>query len=229
MPRLLAIDTSTDACSVAYCDGVNTVENFVEAPREHMLRLLPMVDELLHSQGVALRDLDAIAFGRGPGSFTGLRICLGAVQGLAFGAELPVIAISTLAALAQTALTRVVMSPGSRILSAIDARMDEVYWGWFQLGDDGLVESLGAEQVSAPEAVALLPESAAQCYGFGSGWNYRARLPQGAFAAIDSAVLPRAAAVARLALPQWRAGNVLTAEQALPVYLRDNVAWAKSD
>lgn len=226
MPRLLAIDTSTEACSVAYSDGDTVSERFIEAPREHMRRLLPMVDELLAEQGVALRQLDAIAFARGPGSFTGLRICLGVVQGLAFGAELPVIPVSTLAALAQTGLTAA-MAPGTDLLSAIDARMDEVYWAWFRLGADGLVQARGAERVDAPEAVTLLPERSTACFGVGSGWNYAARLPADAFAGIDSTVLPRAAAVARLALPLWRAGAVLPAEQALPVYLRDNVAWAK--
>lgn len=226
MPRLLAIDTSTEACSVAYSDGERCAERFVEAPREHMRLLLPMIDALLAEQGVALRDLDAIAFARGPGAFTGLRICLGVVQGLAFGAGLPVIPVSTLAALAQTAVTALAPAVGAQLLSAIDARMDEVYWGWFRLEADGLVAACGAEAVSAPERVAV-PDPAAVKYGCGSGWNYSGRMPQQGFTAIDSGVLPRAGAVARLALPLWRAGAVLPAEQALPVYLRDEVAWVK--
>lgn len=224
MPRLLAIDTSTEACSVAYSDGGVIAETYLEAPREHMLRLLPMIDELLGSQGVALGDLDAIAFARGPGSFTGLRICLGVVQGLAFGADLPVIPVSTLAALAQASVSAA-MPAGAHLLSAIDARMDEVYWGCFRLGADGLVVAAGEEQVSAPEAL-LAP--AAPWFGVGSGWRYGERLPAGA-AAVDAAALPRAGALLQLALPLWQAGQCLPAEDALPVYLRDNVAWTQSE
>lgn len=224
MSRLLAFDTSTEACSVAYSDGVTIAETYLEAPREHMLRLLPMVDALLAEQGVALRDLDAIAFARGPGSFTGLRICLGVVQGLAFGADLPVIPVSTLAALAQVGLSEAI-PVGAHVLSAIDARMDEVYWGWFRRGADGLVEAASEERVSAPETVQA---PTAPWFGIGSGWNYRERLPAGAIA-VDAAVLPRAGAVARLALPLWQAGQTLPAEAALPVYLRDNVAWTQAE
>jgi tRNA threonylcarbamoyladenosine biosynthesis protein TsaB len=115
----------------------------------------------------------------------------------------------------------------AQLLSTIDARMDEVYWGWFSLGADGLVTACGDERVSAPERVGPAPPSPAASYGCGSGWNYRERMPQHAFAAIDSAILPRAAAVARLAVPRWHAGELSSAEQALPVYLRDDVAWAK--
>lgn len=221
MPRLLAIDTSTDACSVALSlDGV-VVERYAEAPREHMLRLLPMIDELLASQAVALGDLDAIAFGRGPGSFTGLRICLGVVQGLAFGADLPVIPVSTLAALAQGAAAG--LPAGSHLLASLDARMDEIYWGWFRVTAEGRVEAVGGEHVSPPEAVAA-PAVVGDWHGVGSGWRYRARIPLANATSIDAAVLPRAAAIARLALPLLARGETLAAEQALPVYLRDNVA-----
>lgn len=219
MPRLLALDSSTEACSVALLDGDVVIERYVEAPREHMLHLLPMVDELMAERGLKLRDLDAIAFARGPGSFTGLRICLGVVQGLAFGAQLPVIPISTLAALAQSGAADV--PAGTRILGAIDARMDEVYWAWFEKAVNGLVQPLGDEHLSAPEQVGAAAHAAA--IGVGSGWSYRPRLCDAGFAHIDPALLPRARAIAALALPVWNAGGAVDVEQALPVYLRDKV------
>lgn len=220
MPRLLALDSSTEACSVALLDGDVVIERYVEAPREHMLRLLPMVDELLAERGLALRDLDAIAFARGPGSFTGLRICLGVVQGLAFGAQLPVIPVSTLAALAQTGALTVPV--GAHILSVIDARMDEVYWGWFEKQADGLVRSVNEEQLSAPEQVCSQSD-ATHPVGVGSGWSYRPRLDAAGFVTVDMALLPRASAVIALAVPIWNTGGAVDVEQALPVYLRDKV------
>lgn len=232
MPRLLAIDTSTEACSVALLDDARISERFVDAPREHVQRLLPMIDELLAENHIALRDLDAIAFGRGPGSFTGLRICLGVVQGLAFGANLPVIPISTLAALAQSAVDDS-MRAGTYIVSAIDARMDEIYCGWYRVGTNGLVVAVidreeANERVCAPEALAMLDIGEANAIGVGSGWRYVARMPLQSITDIRVAQLPHAAAVAALALPQWGAGRYLPAEAAQPVYLRNDVAWAKS-
>ena len=225
MPRLLALDSSTEACSAALIDGDILCQRYVEAPREHMARLLPMVDELLVERGCALRDLDAIAFARGPGSFTGLRICMGIVQGLAFGANLPVIPVSTLAALAQTWIAAQpqasICSPGTRILSAIDARMDEVYWGWFGVDAAGLVESLGGESLSAPENVEV--DGANVRIGVGSGWRYRPRISDAGFAVVDQTVLPSAAAVAQLASSIWLRGGAVHVEQATPVYLRDKV------
>jgi tRNA threonylcarbamoyladenosine biosynthesis protein TsaB len=226
MPTLLALDTSTEACSVALLHGDEVCERYIEAPREHMLRLLPMVDELLAASQLTVRDLDGIVFARGPGSFTGLRIALGVVQGLAFGADLPVLQESNLAVLAQTAVVE--SMAGSFILSAIDARMDEVYCAWFEVGDDGVVIARSDERVCAPEAVPLI-ETGAPWYGIGSGWNYAARLPSANCRAIDAGVLPRAAAALRLALPRWNAGEYVAVEDALPVYLRDDVAWPKSD
>jgi tRNA threonylcarbamoyladenosine biosynthesis protein TsaB len=220
MPRLLALDTSTEACSVALLDGDALHELHVEAPREHMQRLLPMVDQLLAQSGLALRDLDAIAFARGPGSFTGLRICVGVVQGLAFGAGLPVLPVSTLAALAQT--KAVGEGEGTQMLAAIDARMDEVYWGAYRVGASGLVEPLGDEQLSAPEQVAPLP-AAARSIGVGTGWQYRPRISDEGFAVIDDKALPAAAAIVRLALPLWLAGKAVAVEEVAPVYLRDKV------
>ncbi|HET8711810.1 MAG TPA: tRNA (adenosine(37)-N6)-threonylcarbamoyltransferase complex dimerization subunit type 1 TsaB [Spongiibacteraceae bacterium] len=227
MPRLLAIDTSTEACSVALYDGVNVRELCVDAPREHVQRILPMIDTVLADYAWTLRDLDAIAFARGPGSFTGLRICLGIVQGLAYGANLPVLPVSTLAALAQTAVIKQA-AIGSYVCSAIDARMDEIYCGWFRVGDDGLVVAANEECVCKPEALPLvaLPATSA-CYGVGTGWRYGGRLPQFACESVDADLLPRASAVARLALVEWHRGVRLAAHEAQPVYLRNEVAWAK--
>lgn len=223
MPTLLALDTSTEACSVALLRDDAISERYVEAPREHMLRLLPMVDELLAEQRLALSDLDGIVFTRGPGSFTGLRITLGVVQGLAFGANLPVLPLSTLSVLAQTAAA----PAGSFILSAIDARMDEVYCAWFEVGSDGLVYPRSEERVCAPEAVVPI-ETAGSWLGVGSGWNYAARLPTAGRGDIVADALPRAAAALRLALPRWQAGERHAVDQVAPVYLRDDVAWPKS-
>lgn len=226
MPRLLAIDTSTEACSVALYDGESMRERCINAPREHVQRLLPMIDAVLAECGCALRDIDAIAFARGPGSFTGLRICLGVVQGLAYGAKLPVLPVSTLAALAQSAVDSQ-FPQGTYICSAIDARMDEIYCGWFCVGGDGLVAAVNAEIVCAPERLPLINTANNACYGVGSGWRYVERMPKLA-ATLDAELLPRASAVAQLALPLWNAGMRLSAAEAQPVYLRNEVAWTKN-
>ncbi len=239
MPRLLAIDTSTEACSVALYDGVDMREHAVDTPREHVQRILPMIDAVLTENAWTLRDLDAIAFACGPGSFTGLRICIGVVQGLAYGANLPVVPVSTLAALAQTAVDKQgadsqQIDSGSYLCSAIDARMDEIYCGWFHVGDDGLVIAVSDEKVCKPEAMPLLDvfQSSAngitsECYGVGTGWRYAERLPQFTCARTDADLLPRASAVARLALVEWNKGVRLSASEAQPVYLRNEVAWVK--
>jgi len=226
MPRLLAIDTSTEACSVALLDGTQVFEQFIDAPREHVQRLLPMIDALLVDHHIVLRDLDAIAFGRGPGSFTGLRICLGVVQGLAFGAELPVVPVSTLAALAQSFVSDSIAS-GSYICAAIDARMDEIYCGWFRVDTDRLVQAMSAEVVCAPEQMPLIETFGAAKYAVGSGWNYRSRMPCTDFAMMDSTQLPHASAIALLGAQALSQGVCLPAEEAQPVYLRNEVAWKK--
>jgi tRNA threonylcarbamoyladenosine biosynthesis protein TsaB len=142
---ILALDTSTEACSVAlWADGAVT-ERF-ELGSQHSERILPMTQEALAEAGVALTQIDAVAFGRGPGSFTGLRICAGVAQGLAFGADVPVLPVSSLAALAQG-----IEAPG--VLAAFDARMDQLYWGAYVRNARGLVELSGAEKVLAPRDI----------------------------------------------------------------------------
>src|SRR3569833_3307602 len=132
--KLLAIDTATEACSAAlYLDGAVN-KRYVLAPREHALLILPMIDELLRDANLSPLELDAVAFGRGPGAFTGLRIAAGVAQGIAYGADLPVVPVSSLAALAQGCYRE---RGVTRVLATIDARIGEVYWGAYRLGSDG--------------------------------------------------------------------------------------------
>ncbi len=227
--KILALDSSTEACSVALLVGEDCIEEFALAPREHTQKFLPMVDQLLAKGGYRLAELDALAFSRGPGSFTGLRICLGVVQGLAYGAELPVVAISSLACLAQTAIDGGYSQPGQDILAVLDARMDEVYWGAYGC-QDGLLTALVEEQLSAPENCFLGSRLAQRgCfYGAGNGWAYQPRLAAAAQCdGWDKTHLPRASALARLAMRELLAGNAQAAELTLPHYLRDEVAWKK--
>jgi len=220
--KILAIETATEACSAAlWIDGALT-SRFEVAPREHTRLILPMMDELLAEAGVGLADLDALAFGRGPGAFTGVRIAAAVIQGAAFGAELPVVPVSTLAALAQQGLD----ADAPRVLAALDARMGEVYWGAFEADAEGLAVAVGAEQVITPEAVPV-PEGQGW-RGVGSGWGtyeqiLRERLGD-RVGDVDPAAYPGAVEVARLAVRDFAAGLAVSAEQALPVYLRDKVA-----
>jgi tRNA threonylcarbamoyladenosine biosynthesis protein TsaB len=216
--NILALDTSTETCSAAiWVDGAVT-ERF-ESGNQHSGRILAMVDELLAESGLALARFDAIAFGRGPGSFTGLRIGAGVAQGLAFGADIPVTPISSLAALAQGV-------DALRVLAAFDARMHQVYSGAYARNVEGIVELAGNESVVAPGEVPL-PEGNGWV-GAGSGWDqYHDDLLQRLgerVASWHARGYPRAGDVARLGAAMFRAGKAIPAEQALPVYLRDEVA-----
>ncbi|WP_101759316.1 tRNA (adenosine(37)-N6)-threonylcarbamoyltransferase complex dimerization subunit type 1 TsaB [Oceanicoccus sp. KOV_DT_Chl] len=232
--KILALDSSTHACSVALLDKQSNAEAVIQhhfelAARQHTQRLLPMVDQLLVDCGVSLSQIDAIAFGRGPGSFTGLRICLGAVQGLAYGADIPVIAISTLAAQAQAWL----MTEGQGVksdflLSTLDARMSEVYWALYQLEGHQLV-CVGDERLTAPEQLLAGHHVDRQnIIGLGSGYQYAVQVNQFEhYQQWHADILPTASAVAELAQYDFERGLLYPAEQALPVYLRDEVAWQK--
>jgi tRNA threonylcarbamoyladenosine biosynthesis protein TsaB len=221
--RLLAIDTSSEACSAAlYLDGEVRLR-WELAPRRHAERIIPMMDALLTEAGLRLADLDGLAFGRGPGAFTGVRIATGVVQGAAFGAGLPVVPVSTLAALAQRAVRE---CGADRVLPALDARMDEVYWAGYRCGEDGLVEPVLAEEL-APAGLVTLPEEG-RWWGVGSGWSaYGAILGErlaGRIDGIDGELLCSAQDVALLGARGLARGEGVPAEQALPVYLRDRVA-----
>ena len=224
--KILAIDTATEACSAAlYLEGA-VIERFEIAPQRHAELILPMMDALLAEAGIALEALDALAFGRGPGGFTGVRIATGVVQGAAFGARRPVVAVSNLAALAQRAVRE---RGATRVLAALDARMDEVYWGGYVRGPEGLVERVLDEEVAAPERVAL-PDAAGWC-GAGAGWaaygeRLRARL-EGRVDRVIEGLYCSAHDVALLGARGLARDEAVPAEQALPVYLRDRVAAKK--
>ncbi|MCB1761096.1 MAG: tRNA (adenosine(37)-N6)-threonylcarbamoyltransferase complex dimerization subunit type 1 TsaB [Gammaproteobacteria bacterium] len=222
--KLLAIETATEACSAALLlDGEIALRYRVE-PRRHSELLLPMMEELLAAAELSLGALDALAFGRGPGSFTGVRIATGVVQGAAFAADLPVVPVSTLAALAQR---RHRECGEDRLLPAYDARMGELYWGCYRVGSDGLVQAVGEELVIAPEQIEL-PDEDGGWFGLGSGWaSYGEQLmlrlaPE--VAGFDGELLCSAQDVALLGAAGFAAGAAVPAEQALPVYLRDRVA-----
>lgn len=227
MSLILALDSSTDACSVAlYADG-QLSSHFELAAKSHTQRLLPMVDELLQTHNLKLADLDAIAFGRGPGSFTGLRICMGIVQGLAFGAQLPVIPVSTLEAMA-VGFCRSNPEINLPVLVSLDARMDEVYWGLYARHGE-LVVPMSDEFVMKPELLSeqsVIQSLAGRFNGVGSGWHYPAMqaLPA-TIVTIDAQ--PRAEDMALIAAQVWSNGGAIDVLDAQPVYLRDTISWQK--
>jgi tRNA threonylcarbamoyladenosine biosynthesis protein TsaB len=216
--KLLAFETATEACSVAlWLDG-EVRERFELAPRRHAELALPWAEELLADAGIARRQLDAIAVGRGPGAFTGVRLAIALGQGIALALDRPLVPVSTLEALAFDA-------DGDRMLAAIDARMGEVYLGAFAREGDAL-RPLSVETVVAP-ALADVPD--------GDGWTavgtgfaatddaLQTRL-RGRLARVDATALPHAAAIARLGAAAFARGEGLPAERVEPAYLRDNVA-----
>ena len=226
--RILALDTATEACSVALGLDGRVLERYVQMERGHGERLLPMIDELLAEAGVTLQSLQAIAFGRGPGGFTGVRLAASVAQGLAFGAGLGVIPVSDLAAVAQRAAS---LHPGARrVLAVNDARMREVYWAEFSV--DGLVHARGAEHVSAAGEVALpvgIEEETWVAAGRGLAvypdLAVRCRVHGGY---VEADLLPRATEVLALGQAAAARGELLPPEAALPVYVRDRVVGAAS-
>jgi tRNA threonylcarbamoyladenosine biosynthesis protein TsaB len=243
--KLLAIDAATEACSAAVWTDGAVLARYEVIGRGHAERLLPMVDELLSESGLTLGSLDAIAFGRGPGAFTGVRIAVGLAQGLAFGAGLPVVPVSDLAALARLALDRhaadasraapaggagtlphgAVTRDGAVALVCLDARMNEVYWAEARARADGGID-LASERLGTPASVVLTGGADAPVVAAGHGWSaypaLRERFPR--LAACWPELLPRAHEIAALAVLEVAAGRTVAPEDAAPVYLRDDVA-----
>ena len=227
--RILAVDTATEALSVALLVDGDVLSRYEVIGRGHAERALPLIEELLAEAGCGPGSLDAIAFGRGPGAFTGVRIAVSIAQGLAFGADRPVIPVSDLAALARLALDRAGEAAlgASAALVCLDARMGEVYAGLALAREAGGIELL-QEYLTAPEAVGL--DGLAPALGVvGAGHGFSAYPAIAArfsprLAAVWPELLPRATEIARLAAIEFAAGRVLPAEEARPVYLRDDVA-----
>ena len=223
--NLLALDTATEACSAALCRDGSVTARYEVAPRDHTRLVLPMVEGLLRDAGLAPGDLDALAFGRGPGSFTGVRIATSVVQGIALGAGLPVVGVSSLAAIAQRAWREHQASP---VMVCLDARMGEVYWGVYRVDAGGVMQLQGDEHVSAPGAIAVGDSARDGVFAAGPGWDAYAELARTeAAGGSDHGLLPHAQDMLTLALPAVAAGAVVPAHAALPTYLRDEVAWSK--
>lgn len=221
--NLLAIETATEACSVALIHGDELIARSEIAPRRHTELVLPMADALLAEAGIGRLALDAIAVGRGPGAFTGVRLGVSLAQGMALALDLPVITISSLAALALEA-----PEEDTAILAVIDARMGEIYAACYRRDGNGGLIALDEERVCTPETLQL-PQTNASWQVVGSGWaSYASVLSQhlagGSLHSADGARYPQAAHIAELAIREFKAGHAQAPELALPVYLRDKVA-----
>jgi len=221
--KLLAIETAAESCSAALLVDGDIALRYQLQPRKQSELIMPMLDDLMKESGLKPTQLDAIAFGCGPGSFTGVRIAAGVAQGVAYGADLPVVRVSTLAALAQGHYR---ISGHKRVLPAFDARMQEVYWGCYQVQDNGLVQALFPDEISAAEKVT--PPQGISWHGVGAGWDsYGDELSAVVGTGLESVTSElhcSAHDVALLGANGFEQGEAVSAEDALPQYLRDDVA-----
>ena len=227
--KMLAVETSTDACSAALLiDGIIT-ERFELKPKEHTKLILPMIDTLMSNAGLRPQQLDALAFSCGPGSFTGVRIATGVIQGIAFGADLPVVPVSTLAAVAQNYFDSADATENVAF-TAMDARIGEIFWGVYKRDAAGLAELIGKEAVILATDIEFPVLKGA---GIGSGWGVYANELQSRLAgyvhSYDVGQNPRASAIVRLGVRDYHKGLAVPVEQAMPVYLRDKVAQTEAE
>jgi tRNA threonylcarbamoyladenosine biosynthesis protein TsaB len=221
--NILALETSTEYCSVALWQDGAIVERCDLAVQKHSEMLIAMLDALLKDAGVRIQDMDGIAFGKGPGSFTGVRIACGAAQGLAFGAGLLVAGICTLEALAQA-------SGKEKVIAALDARMGEIYHAAYEKRDGAWVTA-SEPRLCKPEDAPQMPGD--DWFGAGSGFAMHGQILNERYAGqlqgADGAAVPQAAAIAALGAAQFAQGNGQDAAEALPLYLRDKVALKTSE
>ncbi|MCG9736889.1 tRNA (adenosine(37)-N6)-threonylcarbamoyltransferase complex dimerization subunit type 1 TsaB [Shewanella insulae] len=220
---LLALDTCTEFCSVALQYQGQVFAREADAPREHSQRLLPMVQEVLQEAGIELSQVDVIAYGRGPGSFTGIRICTSMTQGLALGQDLPVVGISTLGAMAQAAIE---LRGATQVAAAIDARMGEIYYGEYR-SVDGLASLVEEERVCAPEELSSQLAFDTPLAACGTGFDAYPALLTEQMSLVEEAKFPLARFMLPLAEAAVKAGLATEVDQLQPVYLRDTVTWKK--
>ncbi len=222
---LLAIDTCTELCSVAVQAGENIHTEAVDAPREHSQRLLPLVEKLIAEAGITLSALDGIVYGRGPGSFTGIRICVSMAQGLALGRDLPVYGVSTLDSMARQAAS---VCGISDVVCAIDARMNEVYWAQYKI-ENGIAIAVTEEKVTHPDSVVLAELQGKTFAGCGTGFDaYPELLKLNADAqTLETAKFPTAESMLKIGQIAWAQDKFTAVDELAPVYVRDEVTWKK--
>jgi len=224
MATILALESSADACSVALLRNGHVEQLFELAPRQHTRLMLPLVEKILAESHCSLADIDAFAFGAGPGSFTGLRIAVGIVQGLAFANDTPVIAVPSLHALALTASRTLDITEGQTIAVAMDARMDEIYWASFRKTVNG-VEALDNVAILPLNA---LPDVEGPFVAIGSGWGLEPLAQTAAKAvAVYHDLAPQAFDLLDIAAQRFALGQVTDAASAAPEYVRNTVSWKK--
>jgi len=225
--NILALDTCTESCSASLLYNGEVFEQAEMTQRGHSDLILGMMDTLFHQAGTTISAIDVVVFGRGPGSFTGVRVGVGVAQGIAFARDIPVIPVSTLLAVAQDAADKL---DSDFIAVAMDARMGEIYCASYQR-INGLVELIESERVCPPEQ--FIPNSEQQWVGVGTGWREYDATLRGNFsenlAKVEFEHYPNASVMIKLAQIEVEAGRMIPAEHALPVYLRDNVAKKKGE
>ena len=225
LPTLLAIETSSELASCALLRGDVILSRASSGVRTHSQSILPMVQELLAEAGVTLADVDAIAYGSGPGSFTGVRTACGIAQGLAYGAKLPVVPVVPVVTLDAMALACHQQHGAQHIVTVLDARMGEVYWAQYDY-QNGL-QAVSPPALSAPAGVAPQGDVVGCGNGFGAYADALAALPCAATA--DAAIMPHAVQVAQLARIAFAAGQFVTAAEAQPLYLRNKIAYTSAE
>ena len=226
MSCLLALETSTNACSVAIQKNGKHYSDHLLIPREHTQKILPMIQRLLDQSALQISDMDFIAYGQGPGSFTGLRVGMGIAQGLSYAQDIPLVGVSSLQAIALGFAKAHNLRVSEEILVAMDARMEEVYWGVYKIEETGC-KAVKNDAVDSPSSVVeyLADTGNTKPTVIGTGLNYEVLNLWRAESNIE--VFPNAIEVAELGLINYRLGGAQSALEAQPQYLRDSVAWKK--
>ncbi|TDG11991.1 tRNA (adenosine(37)-N6)-threonylcarbamoyltransferase complex dimerization subunit type 1 TsaB [Seongchinamella unica] len=228
MKCILAIEAATEACSVALWRDPDIQQRHELTPRQHSQRLFGMLRELLSDGQLRAQGIEAVAYGSGPGSFTGLRIAASAVQGLTFATGLPAIPVSTLACQVQTALREGLVGEGDLVLSTLDARINEIYAQCYRI-EQGLPEAIAAPRAVAPGQLSL-PGEESNVFGLGSGLQFVDQFPrpvQAQLGGIDATLLPQAQDLIPLAIATASRGGLQEPQQVQPIYVREEISWKK--